>query len=164
MERKAFKLARRGGPDTSIISWLPLHNNNASHHYWFGAKGFHDWEAAAAARLVGWPQHPSIVSGWSINNIFPFSSIVRNSHYSKSQIHYTLSFHHHNAAAMTLLICIIASSKKVPKVQRGGSQARPLPPGSRGIVQLKKAIQKPAPRFYQLNAQVQYHTHHERKN
>ena len=111
MERKAFKLARR--PDTSIISWLPLHNNNASHHYWFGAKGFDDWEAAAAARLVGWPQHPSIVSGWSINNIFPFSSIVRNSHYSKSQIHwYTLSFHNARAAEVTRPRSSVQSSKE----------------------------------------------------
>lgn len=83
-------------PDTSIISWVPLHNhNNASNHYWFGAKGFSDWETTTAAtawhsavRLVGWPQHPSIVSGWSINNVFPSAqSIAGNSHYSKSQIH-----------------------------------------------------------------------------
>ena len=46
----------------------------------------------SAVRLVGWPQHPSIVSGWSINNVFPSAqSIAGNSHYSKSQIHSSLS-------------------------------------------------------------------------
>lgn len=48
----------------------------------------------SAVRLVGWPQHPSIVSGWSINNyVFPLAlaqspaTVIIQSH------KYTLSFH-----------------------------------------------------------------------
>ena len=48
----------------------------------------------SAVRLVGWPQHPSIVSRWSINNyVFPLAlaqspaTVIIQSH------KYTLSFH-----------------------------------------------------------------------
>ena len=64
-------------------------NNNAKTEWRIQLQNCVGWSS-----ISGWPQHPSIVSRWSINTVFPFtppSDLTRHSHYSKSQINSSLS-------------------------------------------------------------------------
>ena len=66
-------------------------------------------QSVCRSSISGWPQHPSIVSGWSINTVFPFrlqwSDLTRHSHYSKSQINSSLS------VAPTILFHLLPNDK-----------------------------------------------------